>query len=90
MRYLIYYLLLINALAFLLMRIDKQKAKKQKWRISEAALLGTAALGGSIGALFGMYLFRHKTRHKKFTLGVPALLAVQLAIGYLVFMHNPF
>lgn len=84
MRYLIYYLLLINALAFLLMRIDKQKAKKQKWRISEAALLGAAALGGSVGALLGMYLFRHKTRHKKFAWGVPAILAVQLVIGYLI------
>lgn len=74
------YLIIINALGFLLMLIDKQKAKKKKWRIPEATLMGVAALGGSIGALFGMYTFRHKTLHKKFTIGIPAILIAQLAV----------
>lgn len=84
MRYFLIYLLLINAAAFLLMLIDKQKARRGRWRISEAALLWSAALGGSIGALAGMYLFRHKTKHKKFTLGVPAILTAQIVIAALV------
>ena len=58
------YLLIINALAFLLMLLDKYKARKNLWRIPEATLMGAAALGGSIGALLGMYTVRHKTRHK--------------------------
>lgn len=77
------YLLLINALAFVLMLADKRKAQKKKWRIPEATLMTAAALGGSLGALLGMYAFRHKTRHRKFTLGVPLLLAVQAAILFL-------
>lgn len=75
------YLITINALAFLLMLIDKQKARKRKWRISEATLLWSAALGGSVGALAGMYCFRHKTRHRKFTVGVPLILTVQLLLA---------
>lgn len=75
------YLIIINALGFLLMLIDKQKAKKKKWRIPEATLMGVAALGGSIGSLFGMYTFRHKTLHKKFTIGIPVILIAQLAIA---------
>ena len=88
MKLLFIYLLSINALGFLLMLIDKQKAKKKKWRIPEATLMGVAALGGSIGSLFGMYTFRHKTLHKKFTIGIPAILIAQLllagAITYLL------
>ena len=78
---LIGYLLIINAVAFLLMLADKQKAKKKLWRIPEATLLTCAALGGSIGALAGMYTFRHKTKHLKFTLGVPAILILQIGIA---------
>lgn len=77
---LILYLLLINAAAFLLMLIDKWKAKKNLWRISEATLMSTAILGGGVGALLGMYTVRHKTRHLKFTLGIPLILAVQIGI----------
>lgn len=85
MKYFILYLLLINAAAFLLMRIDKQKARKKRWRIPESTLMLTAALGGSIGALAGMYTFRHKTKHLKFTLGIPVILVLQiLLVGYLV------
>ncbi len=82
MSYLISYLLLINAFAFLLMHMDKKKAHAHKWRVSEAALLSAAALGGSVGTLLGMYFFHHKTRHKKFTRGVPVILAMQLAAAF--------
>ena len=84
MRYILYYLLTVNAAAFLLMLLDKQKAIYHRWRIPEAVLLGSAALGGSIGALLGMYFFRHKTKHKKFTLGVPAILIAQLCLALLL------
>ena len=80
MKYFLAYLLLINAAAFLLMLADKRKAKKNRWRIPERTLIGSAVLGGSVGALLGMYTFRHKTRHLKFTLGVPAILIAQLAL----------
>ena len=76
------YLVLVNAIAFLLMRIDKLKAKKGAWRIPESTLMGAAILGGSIGAIAGMYLFRHKTRHVKFFLGLPLILIIQLVLIY--------
>lgn len=76
--FLLLYLILINAAAFLLMLADKQKAKRGAWRIPEATLMGVAALGGSIGALAGMYAFHHKTKHPKFTIGIPLILAAQL------------
>lgn len=74
------YLLIINAVGFVLMLVDKIKAKKNLWRIPEATLIGVAAVGGSIGSLIGMYTFRHKTKHPKFTLGIPLILAVQLVV----------
>lgn len=73
------YLLIVNAAGFLSMLVDKQKAKKNLWRIPERTLLLIAALGGSIGSLVGMYTFRHKTKHLKFTLGIPLILAIQAA-----------
>ena len=73
------YLLIINAVGFLLMLVDKLKAKKNLWRIPEDTLMTIAALGGSIGSLIGMYTVRHKTKHLKFTLGIPLILAVQIA-----------
>ena len=84
MKLLLYYLLIINALSFLLMLVDKWKAKKNRWRIRESTLLIVAALGGSIGSLAGMYLFRHKTQHLKFTLGIPLILAAQCILAVLV------
>ena len=78
------YLLIVNAVAFLLMLVDKQSARKKLWRIPESTLLLTAAIGGSIGSLAGMYTFRHKTRHLKFTLGVPAILIAQIAGTFLL------
>ena len=85
MKFLILYLLLINAAGFLLMLIDKYKAKKNLWRIPEATLMLVAALGGSIGSLFGMYTVRHKTKHLKFVLGIPAILIVQGCLFYFLF-----
>ena len=67
------YLVLVNAAALALMLADKQKARRGVWRIPEATLLGIAVFGGSIGAIIGMYLFRHKTRHLKFALGLPLI-----------------
>lgn len=78
MKYLLAYLLLINAVGFALMLIDKWKAKKNRWRIPEATLMGVAALGGSVGSLLGMYTVRHKTKHIKFTVGIPVILVIQL------------
>ena len=90
MGYVLLYLIIINALGFLIMLIDKQKAKIKKWRIPEARLMLTAALGGSVGTLLGMYTFRHKTKHIKFTLGVPAILIGQILfiLGMVQLMHN--
>ena len=87
MKYILIYLLLINAVAFFLMLADKRKAKKNLWRIPEATLMMSAALGGSIGALAGMYTFRHKTKHLKFTLGVPAILIAQIALAVWLLMR---
>lgn len=86
MKPLLVYLLIINALGFLLMLIDKHKARKNLWRIPEATLLGAAVIGGSLGSLIGMYLVRHKTRHLKFTIGIPAILAVQIVIALLIYI----
>ena len=78
------YLLIVNALGFLLMLVDKRKAQKNLWRIPESTLFLIAAIGGSIGSLAGMYKFRHKTKHVKFTLGVPAILIAQIVVVYLL------
>lgn len=82
---LIGYLLIVNAVAFFLMLADKIKAKKNKWRIPEATLMGVAAIGGSIGAIAGMYCFRHKTKHVKFTIGLPLLLALQIVAAVVIY-----
>ena len=82
---LIFYLLIINALAFLLMLIDKRKAVKKAWRIPEATLLGIAILGGSLGAVLAMRLFRHKTLHLKFSLGLPVLLVAHILLLIFLF-----
>ena len=84
----IIYLTSINLATFITYGIDKMKAKRSKWRIREASLLLLAVLGGSIGALLGMKVWHHKTMHKKFKYGVPAILIVQMAIiGYLLMKH---
>ena len=81
---LLYYLVVINIVTFLVYGIDKWKAKQGSWRISEATLLILAVIGGSIGALLGMKVWRHKTMHKKFKYGLPLILIIQIIlIGYL-------
>lgn len=87
MIYISLYLLLINAAGFTLMLADKEKARRGRWRIPEATLMGVAALGGSIGSLAGMYAVRHKTRHRKFTLGIPLLLLAQLLLSVVVLRY---
>jgi uncharacterized membrane protein YsdA (DUF1294 family) len=82
MRELIIYLIGINVVTFFIYGIDKWKARRGKWRIPEDTLIWLAIAGGSIGALLGIYLFRHKTQHKKFTLGIPAIILVQAVIVY--------
>ena len=80
MQYLWYYLILINALAFLLMRTDKQKARQHRWRIPEALLFFTVLCGGSLGGTLGMLLCHHKTRKPLFSIGFPVLLILQLGL----------
>ena len=88
MKLILYYFIVINAAAFLLMLADKFKARRGLWRIPERILLGSAALGGSLGALAGMYLVRHKTQHWRFTVGIPFMLALQ-AIG-IIWLSSSF
>mgnify|MGYP003469386319 FL=1 len=80
-----YYLLGINAVTFIVYGIDKYKAKKARWRIPEATLLLLAVLGGSIGAWMGMKVWHHKTKHKKFKYGIPAILLIQIAL--MTYLH---
>ena len=75
------YLVAINIVTFFVYGIDKWKAKPSKWRIEESTLLWWAAAGGSIGALLGMKAWHHKTMHKKFKYGVPAILMAQIVIA---------
>ena len=81
MEEIICYLLAVNLVTFLLYGIDKYKAKKNKWRISEATLLLMAVIGGSIGAWAGMRLWHHKTMHKKFKYGIPVIIILQVALA---------
>lgn len=74
------YLLVINLIAFIVYGVDKQKAKKGKWRISEKTLIGLTIIGGSIGAFVGMQVFHHKTKHALFVVGVPLIFFLQVAV----------
>ncbi|WP_194192363.1 DUF1294 domain-containing protein [Clostridium chrysemydis] len=76
--YIYLYLVIINIVGFLSMYIDKRKAKKHKFRISENTLMLIALIGGSVGSLIGMNIFRHKTKHIKFSIGIPLILLLQL------------
>lgn len=83
------YFCVVNLIGFLLMGIDKLKAKRRAFRIPEAVLFWIAIIGGSIGSLVGMYVFRHKTRHLKFTIGMPVILFIQIVI-ILMIVLGPF
>ena len=85
-QYSMYYLFAINIVSFFLYGIDKYKAKKNKWRISEATLLIIAVIGGSIGAWVGMRLWHHKTMHKKFKYGIPLIIIMQIAL--VAYLHT--
>ena len=85
-QYSLYYLLAVNSLTFSLYGSDKYKAKKGRWRISEATLLTMAAIGGSIGAWAGMRTWHHKTMHKKFKYGIPVIIIMQIAL--VVYLHT--
>ena len=86
MNIILYYLLAINIASFFLYGIDKYKAKKGRWSISEATLLTMAAIGGSIGAWAGMRLWHHKTMHKKFKYGIPVIIIMQIAL--VTYLHT--
>lgn len=86
MKFLIPYLILVNAVAFVLMLIDKIKAKKKLWRIPERVLLGVSAIGGSLGGLLGMQMFRHKTKHLRFAIGIPVMLAVHIILLVILYI----
>jgi len=87
MKLIVIYLLLINVLGCILMLADKRKAVKKRRRIPEATLMGVAFLGGSLGTLLGMRLFRHKTLHPKFSIGVPVLLALHM-IAWIILLST--
>lgn len=81
------YLLTINLITFVMYGIDKLKAKKAKWRIPETTLLWMAVLGGSLGAWAGMQVWHHKTLHKKFKYGVPAIILLQIALAVYLILY---
>lgn len=88
MKFIINYIIFINIILFILMGVDKRKAKLNKWRISEKSLFLFSLLGGSIGGILGIYTFKHKTRHLKFTFGFPIILILQLIIIYLYLAYK--
>ena len=80
MKVILLYLLIMNAAGFLVMTADKLFAKSNAWRVPERNLLGIAAIGGSIGVWLAMYVVRHKTKHRKFVIGVPLILVIQIGL----------
>lgn len=85
--YIAIYLVVMNLAGFVLMAVDKRKARRNRWRIPEAALFLFAIFGGSIGCLLGMRMFRHKTQKRRFYIGIPIILAIQLlAAFYIIFL----
>ncbi len=78
--WLVIYLVVVNLLGFAMMGIDKARARKRAWRIPEAHLMIVALIGGSVGSILGMWMFRHKTKHWYFAYGLPVILILQIAI----------
>ncbi len=85
MKFIFIYIIFTNILLFTLMSIDKKRAKLNQWRISEKTLFILALIGGSVGGILGIYTFRHKTKHLKFTLGFPAIFLFQIIAVCLFF-----
>jgi len=84
----VFYCLIMSIVAFNLMKIDKKKSIKHRYRIKESTLIWVAILGGSVGEIIGMYSFRHKTKHKKFYIGLPLILFIQCMILGLVLYYK--
>ena len=82
MKYFLYYLIIINTYGFFIMLSDKRKSQRKTWRIPESRLFVIALIFGSLGIWAGMYTFHHKTKHKKFAFGIPAILLFQIFILY--------
>ena len=80
MKFIFIYVFFTNLLLFILMGLDKRKAKLNHWRISEKTLFSLALMGGSIGGILGMYTFRHKTKKLKFTIGLPTILILEIIL----------
>ena len=80
----IIYLVSVNCISFIIMGVDKHKARKRAWRIPESTLFVLALIGGSLGSIIGMHLFRHKTRHWYFLYGMPAILIIQVLLVVLL------
>ena len=85
--YILLYLLIINIIGFLIMYIDKRKAKKGKWRIKEWTIMLITLLGGGIGTIAGMYTFRHKTKKLKFTIGLPTILITEIVLAIYLYIN---
>ncbi len=82
------YILIMNLVGIVMMKLDKSKAEKKAWRIPEKTLLGIAAIGGAVGIWTGMYVFRHKTKTWYFVMGVPISLALNIYVLYMIYTHN--
>ena len=85
MKFLLIYIILINLVTFVVYADDKRRARSHSWRTSESMLVMLAIIGGSLGALLAMLLYRHKTRHKQFTFGIPTILIVQILLMIFLF-----
>ena len=83
----ILYLLAVNVIAFLAMGIDKWKAKRDAWRIPENTLMTLVLLGGGIGGITGMYVFRHKTKKPRFYIGFPVILITEIVLAIYVLIN---
>ena len=87
MKLLAAYLIVINIAGFLLFGADKSAARRRKWRIPEKTLMLVAALGGALGCLLGMFVFRHKTLHMKFRIGIPLILLCWAGLILYILLH---
>ena len=82
------YLIIVNIIGFALFGVDKHKAVRHAWRIKESTLFLAAFIGGSIGCILGMQVFRHKTKHIKFIIGMPVILILQILLAAVVHMKG--
>ena len=82
---LLIYLAAVNLFGLIIMGVDKSRAKRRKWRIPEATLFLVAIIGGSVGSILGMYLFRHKTKHWYFVVGMPVILVLQIIAALIMY-----